>query len=121
MSQVLREEEFGNILDKMLSQAWDPWDPWDLGEIPQGDFPRAYPRAIVRMPFSYPFSMAITIITDHDIENLSFQPIFQDVPFFQQFENSDPPELPPPDHQVGTFVFFPVGWLSHFNPSFRFY
>lgn len=43
MREVLREEEFGNILDKMLSQ---------------------------------------------------------DVPFFQQFENSDPPELPPPDHQA---------------------
>lgn len=25
----------------------------------------------------------------------------QDVPFFQQYENSDPPELPPPDHSAG--------------------
>lgn len=67
--QVLAEEEFGNILDKMLSQ------------VPDVD---------------------ASIWEDESVAA-------QDVPFFQQYENSDPPELPPPDHSAGD------PWSQAFN------
>eukprot|EP00434_Breviolum_minutum_P023180 symbB.v1.2.020447.t1/scaffold1720.1/size104783/1 len=38
------------------------------------------------------------VIAEEEFGNILDKMLAQDVPFFQQFENSSPPELPPPDH-----------------------